>query len=165
MLPAWLLAWIFILIFGSWIVLNSPYFNHIEICLSQSRCSLEPKNFLWGLQPLNALLRVLDPPALLMLATLAFPLIMFAPGIISVFYLMFPAGFYDIHPGPEKRHGTDLFSRKSNILFGIPQKQQGCNNLQNAVELYNHLLLVVKNFFSVMVLILVADQNFILIFS
>ena len=44
-----------------------------------------------------------DPPALLKLAGIAFLLIMFAPGIISVFYLMFPAGFYDIHPGHNKK--------------------------------------------------------------
>ena len=67
-------------------VLISTAFKSI---LSQSRCSLEPKNFLRELHPLNALLRVSDPPALLTLTTLAFPLIMFAPGIISVFYLMF----------------------------------------------------------------------------
>ena len=35
-----------------------------------------------------------------MLATLAFLLIMFTPGIIPVFYLiLFPAGFSDTHPG------------------------------------------------------------------
>ena len=46
-----------------------------------------------------------DPSALLQLtlATIAFPLIVFAPGIISVFYLMFPAGFYDIHRGHNKK--------------------------------------------------------------
>ena len=37
-----------------------------------------------------------DPPALLMLATLAFLLIMFTSGIMYVFYLiLFPAGFSD----------------------------------------------------------------------
>ena len=71
--------------------------------LSQSRCSLELKNFLRGLHPLNPLPKASDPPPLLTLATLAFPLIMFAPGIISVFYLMFLAGFYDIHPGHNKK--------------------------------------------------------------
>ena len=55
-----------------------------------------------GLHPLNPLLRGSDPPALLTLATLAFLLIMFAPGIISVFFLMFRAGFYDIHPVHDK---------------------------------------------------------------
>ena len=70
-----------------------------------------------GLHPLNPLLRNSDPPALLTLATLAFPLIMFATGIISVFYLMFPDGFNDIHPGHNK-HGNDLFSQEKNILFG-----------------------------------------------
>ena len=40
----------------------------------------------------------LRPPALFTLATLAFLLIMFAPGIISVLFLMFPAVFYHIHP-------------------------------------------------------------------
>ena len=64
-----------------------------------------------------------------------------------------------------KRHGADLFSQESNILFGIPQEQQRCSNLQNVVELYNHFLFVAKNFFSVTVLILIVDQNFILIFS
>ena len=43
------------------------------------------------------------PPALSASATLAFPLIMFTPGIMYVFYLiLFPAGFYDIHPGHNK---------------------------------------------------------------
>ena len=75
--------------------------------LSQSRCSLEPKNFLRGLHPLNPLLRGSEhppePPALLTLATIAFPLIMFTAGIISVFYLtLFPAGFPNIHPGHNK---------------------------------------------------------------
>ena len=78
---------------------------------------------------------------------------------------MFPAGFYDIRPGHNKKTGNDLFCRESNILFGIPQWQQGCNNLQNVVELYNHFLFAVKDFFSAMVLILIVDHNFILIFS
>ena len=59
------------------------------VLLSQSKCSLEPKTFLRGLCPLNTLLRGSDPPALLMLTTLHFLL------------LMFPAG-YDIHPGHTK---------------------------------------------------------------
>ena len=86
---------------------------------------------------------------------------MFAPGIISVFYLMFPAGFYDVI----KMHRNDMFSRESNILFCIPPLQQGCNNLKNIVKLYNHFLIVIKDFFSVMVLILIVPPNFILIFS
>ena len=90
----------FILIFGAYIVLNSPYFGHIQI--SQSRSSLEPKSFLRGLCPLNPPLRGSDPPVPLTLTTIAFLLI------------------FDIHPG-------HLFSRESNI-YGIPQSQQGCNN-------------------------------------
>ena len=101
MLPAWLLAWIFILTFGakSWTVLISTAFKSI---LSQPRCSLEPKKFFRGVCPLNPLLRGPEHPVLLTLATLVFLMIMFAPGIMSVFYLMFPAGFYDIHPGHNK---------------------------------------------------------------
>ena len=77
---------------------QSLFLTAFKSFLSLSRCSLEPKNFLRGLHPLNALLKGSDPPALLTLATLAFPLIMFAPGIISIFFLMFPAGFFDMHP-------------------------------------------------------------------
>ena len=96
--------------------MNSPDFDRIQI-LSQSRCPSRPKNVLRGLHPLNPLLRRSEPPALITLATLAFLLIMLTPGIISVFYLMFQAGFYDIHPGHNK---NDLFNQESNILFGIP---------------------------------------------
>ena len=35
------------------LVLTSNYFCRIQIYLSQSRCSLEPENFLSGLRPLN----------------------------------------------------------------------------------------------------------------
>ena len=66
------------------------------VSLSQSKYSLEPKNFLRGLRPLNPLLRGSDSPAPLTLATLPFPLI------------MCPDGSYDIHP----RH-----SRESNIWY------------------------------------------------
>ena len=90
-----------ILIFGEYIVLNSPISTAFKSILSQSKCSLEPKYFLRGLCPLNPLLRGSEPSASIMVVTLAFPLIMFAPGIISVFYL-FPAGFYDIYPGHNK---------------------------------------------------------------
>ena len=70
--------------------------------LSQSK-----QNFLRGLHLLNPLLRGSEhspePPALLTLATIGFPLIMFTAGIISVFYLtLFPAGFPDILPGHNK---------------------------------------------------------------
>ena len=61
-----------------------------------------------------------DPPVSLTLATLAFLLTMFIPGMMSVFYLiLFLADFSDLHC----RHNetTNLFSRESNILFGIPQ--------------------------------------------
>ena len=75
--------------------------------LSQTRCSLEPRKCLRGQSTLNLLLRGSEypgvPPALLMLATLAFLLIMFTCGIIFVFYLiLFPAGFSDIHLGHNK---------------------------------------------------------------
>ena len=60
------------------------------VSLSQSKYSLEPKNFLKGLCPLNPLLRGSDSPPPLMLATLPFLLI------------MFPAGSYDIHPEHNK---------------------------------------------------------------
>ena len=40
------------------------------------------------------------PPTPLTLATPAFPLIVFTPGIMPVFYLiLLPAVFSDIHPG------------------------------------------------------------------
>ena len=66
-----------ILIFGVYIVLSSPYIGPFKSILSQSRCSLEPNNFLRG-------------PALLTLTRLAFP------------QIMFPVSFYDIHPGHDK---------------------------------------------------------------
>ena len=44
-----------------------------------------------------------------MLAMLAFLLIMFTPGIMSVFYLiLLPSGFSDIHPEQKKWHETNL---------------------------------------------------------
>ena len=60
------------------------------VSLNQSKYSLEPKNFLRGLRPLNPLLRGSDHPAPLTLATLPFLLIMFS------------AGSYDIHPEHNK---------------------------------------------------------------
>ena len=57
---------------------------------NQSKYSLEPKNLLRELRPLNLLLRGSDPPAPLTLATLPFPLI------------MFPADSYVIHPEHSK---------------------------------------------------------------
>ena len=59
---------------------------------------------------------------------------------------MFPIGSYDIRPG-HKWHETNLFSRESNILHGIPQWQQGCKILQNVVETHNHFIFVAKNFY------------------
>ena len=60
-----------------------------------------------------------------------------------------------------KQHETNLSAEKSNILFGIPQL---CSNkLQNLVKLYNHFLFVVKNFYSVMVLI--GDLNILITVS
>ena len=60
------------------------------VLLNQSKYSLEPKNFLRVLRPVNPLLRGSDPPAPLTLATLPFPLIMLA------------AGSYGIHPEHDK---------------------------------------------------------------
>ena len=60
------------------------------VLLNQSKYSLEPKNSLRGLCPLNPLLKVSDPPAPFMFTTLSFPLI------------IFPAGSYDIHPEHNK---------------------------------------------------------------
>ena len=60
------------------------------VLLNQSKYSLEPKNFLMGLHPLNPLLRGSDPPAPLTLATLPFPLIVFR------------ADSYDVHPEHNK---------------------------------------------------------------
>ena len=60
------------------------------VSLNQSKYSVEPKNFLRGLRPLNPVPRGSDPSTLLMLATLPFPLVMFA------------AGSYDIHPEHDK---------------------------------------------------------------
>ena len=84
----------FFVILYSWTVIILAAFRPI---LNQSRCSLKPINFLWGLCPP-------DPPApplaLLVLAMLAFLLIMFIYGIISVYYLiLYPAGFSDTHLG------------------------------------------------------------------
>ena len=50
------------IIFCAFIVLNSSYFGHIQIILSQSRCSLEPKNFLMGASPLKPPLRGSEQP-------------------------------------------------------------------------------------------------------
>ena len=78
---------------------------------------------------------------------------MFTPGIMSAFYLiLFPAGFSEIHPGHNKTWEKSVQPRKV-ILFGIPLMQQGSNNLQNVVKLYNHFLFAVKTFYTVMVLI------------
>ena len=56
---------------------------------------------------INPLLRGSGPPrplALLTLTRLAFVLVMFTPGIMSVFYLnLFPAVFSDIHPGHNRK--------------------------------------------------------------
>ena len=54
-----------------------------------------------------------------------------------------------------KQHETNLPAEKINLLFGIPQyiKQKGYNNLQNVIKLYNYFLFLLKNFYSVMVLI------------
>ena len=54
----------FTLFFCAVIVLNSSYFGHIQIILSQSRCSLEPKNFLMGASPLKPPLRGSEHPRL-----------------------------------------------------------------------------------------------------
>ena len=63
-----------------------------------------------------------DSPALLMLAMLAFPLIMFTSGIISVFDLtLLPAVFCDIHHGHNKKALRLICPAEKNILFGIPQ--------------------------------------------
>ena len=96
---------------------------------------------------------LLESPPPLTLATLAFPP-MFIPGIMSVFYLtqlVFLVYILDMI----KQHKTNLSAEKINILFGIPQyiEQYGYNNLQNVIKLYNHFLFLVKNIYSVMVLI------------
>ena len=64
--------------------------DKVPVSLNQSKYSVEPKNFLSGLHPLNPLLRASDPPAPLTLTRLLFPLI------------MFPAGSYNIHPEHNK---------------------------------------------------------------
>ena len=59
-------------------------------------------------------------PAPLTLTTLAFLLITFTPGIMSVFYLiLFPASFSDKHPG----HNNMAW--ESNILFGTLSNNKG----------------------------------------
>ena len=82
--------------------------------LSQSRCSYSLK--------CNPCCRPhstpLYPSALLTFVMSAFLLIMFTPGIMSVFYLiLFPAGFFfffffDIHLGHVKGHELNLFGRE-----------------------------------------------------
>ena len=79
----------------NFIVLNSNY--------------LQPKNFHRGLpppqkkKPTEGLRVTPEPSPILMLVVPAFPLIMFTPRIMFVFYLiLFPAGFFDMHPGHNK---------------------------------------------------------------
>ena len=85
------------------------YWNELgkvfPLSLNQSKYSLEAKNFLRGLRPLNALLGGSDSPAPLTLATLPFPLI------------IFPAGSYNIDLNIIKWHLTNLFSGESNIWY------------------------------------------------
>ena len=70
--------------------------------------------FLRGLSPLKFMLKDSErPPDPVAPLTLSFPLIMFAFGIIFVFYLiLFPAGFSDIHLGIVKRYEINLFSQE-----------------------------------------------------
>ena len=78
--------------------------------------SSAPLNLLWG-----------DLSTLLTLTMLAFPLIIFTPGIMSVFYLMLiPAGFSDIHPG----HNKTTWEKECTIWYPsidkiIPMVQRG----------------------------------------
>ena len=104
------------------------------ILLSQSRCSLELKNFLWGLHTLNALLLGSDPPAPLTLATLDFPLI--CSQLVLMIYIL------DI----TKWHGTTLFSRESNILYDIfLSNNKGATIYKTLLNF--HFLFVAKNFY------------------
>ena len=80
------------------------------VLFSQSKCSSEPENFLKGIHPLNPLLKGSDPPALLTLTTLPFPLI------------MFPTGSYDKMWNGNKTdiikwRVTNLYSGESNMLM------------------------------------------------
>ena len=65
---------------------------------------LGPKKFLRGAPPPKSPAEGFRaPPTQLKPATPAFPLIMFIPGIMYIFYLiLFLAGFSDIHPGHKK---------------------------------------------------------------
>ena len=72
-----------------WCVYNLKQ-SLFQCILSQSRRSLEPKNVLRELRPLNPLLTGSDPPAPLTLPILAFPVIVFS------------AGFYDIRTSHNK---------------------------------------------------------------
>ena len=88
-----------------WILVLNWVRQTFFVLLSQSKYSLEPKIFLRGLLPLNPLLRGSDPPALLRLATLPFPLIMYS-AVLMIYIL-------DII----KWHVTNLFSGESNIWY------------------------------------------------
>ena len=97
----------FTLIFCAFMVSNSNYFGTSKSILSQSRCSLEPKDFLRGLYPVICPLRSSkypsDPPAPLRFAILAFLLIMFIPGTMFVYFpILFSTGFSEINPGHNK---------------------------------------------------------------
>ena len=92
----------------SWTVIISAAFNFF---LSQSRCSLKPKNFLKRFFPLKPLLRGSEHPQKphLHLCSLSCWLCLFLES--CVFYLiLFPAGFSNIHPG--QWHEINLFSQE-----------------------------------------------------
>ena len=85
-----------------WIVIISASFKSI---LSQSRCSLEPKNFLKEFCPLKPLMRGSEDPQTPSSFDdlFGFPLIMFTHGFMSIFdVILLSAGFPDIHPGHNK---------------------------------------------------------------
>ena len=92
--------------FSVFMVLSSTCFGHIQIhfkpILMLGRAlkfSPPPKSPAEGHRAL---------PVPLKLATIAFLLIMFTPGIMSVFHLIFfLAGFSDIHPGHNREKRTE----------------------------------------------------------
>ena len=127
MLPGWRFNTICTSIhFSFWCVYCLEWYC-IQICLSQFRCLLEPKNFLRGHHPPKSPAEGLRAsPTPLVPATLAFLLIMFTPGIMYVFYLiLFLAGFSDIHPGHNKMPQDKSVQQRKVIYFVSLSNKKG----------------------------------------
>ena len=126
-LHIWLICYVLALSLNIYII-NFRWVYSLEQCLfltafksilSQSRCSLEPKNFLRGALPPKCPAEGLrlppSPPALLTLAKLAFLLIMFAPGIISIFFSNVPSWVF-LYASCIHKNGMELFCSAKKVI-------------------------------------------------